>query len=211
MIARIDALEPIGYRSVTAPLTPSQYGGFNSQREPSVRMTLSEIADGLEVTASQRDRGVAVADDTETPLVDRLAAHADDLPCTPAATATLVDAYTAGRSVGDAAREAGVAPMTGAKALHRCGVEGVCPLAPSRRSVVRDWLDGKIARSEAVALTGGDEADFALATYVETHDPVPAVADAVAAHVAGSAPLGDGLRGDGDALGGALGSPDGLR
>ena len=181
-------------------------------------MTLSEIADGLEVTASQRDRGVAVADDTETPLVDRLAEHADDLPCTPEATATLVDAYTAGRSVGDAAREAGVTPMTGAKALHCCGVEGVCPLAPTRRDVVRDWLDGRIARSEAVALAGGDEADFALATYVETHDPPSEIAEAVDAHVAGSAPLGGGSAGsdgsvgdDGDALGGALGSPDGLR
>jgi hypothetical protein len=210
VIARVRALEPTGNRSVIARLVPPQYGGFNSPNEPSLRMTLSEIADGLEVTASQRERGVAVADDTETPLVDRLAAHADDLPCTPAATATLVDAYTAGRSVGDAAREAGVTPMTGAKALHRCGVEGVCPLAPSRRSVVRDWLDGRIPRTEAVALAGGDEADFALATYVETHDPVPAVADAVDAQVAGSAPLTDG-RGGGDALGGALGSPDGLR
>ena len=174
-------------------------------------MTLSEIADGLEVTADQRDRGVAVADDTETPLVDRLAAHAADLPCTPEATATLVDAYTAGRSVGDAAREAGVTPMTGAKALHRCGVEGVCPLAPGRRDVVRDWVDGRLARSEAVALAGGDEADFALATYVETHDPLSAVAEAVDAHVAGSAPLGAGSAGGDDALGGALGSPDGLR
>ena len=174
-------------------------------------MTLSEIADGIEVTASQRDRGVAVADDTDTPLAERLAEQADDLPCTPAATATLVDAYTAGRSVGDAAREAGVTPMTGAKALHRCGVEGVCPLAPSRREVVRDWLDGRLARSEAVALAGGDEADFALATYVETHDPLPAAAEAVDAHVAGSAPLGVGSTGDDDALGGALGSPDGLR
>jgi hypothetical protein len=169
-------------------------------------MTLSEIADGLEFTATQRDRGVAVADDTETPLVERLAAYAADLPCTPAATATLVDAHTSGRSVGDAAREAGVTPMTGAKALHRCGVEGVCPLAPSRRGVVRDWLDGRIARSEAVELAGGDEADFALATYVETHDPIPGAANAVDAHLAGSAPLGDD-----DALGGALGSPDGLR
>jgi hypothetical protein len=204
-------LEPTGYRSVKAGATSPQYGGFNDQNETVARMTLSDIADGLEVTAGQRERGVAVADDTETPLVERLADHADDLPCTPAATATLVDAYTAGRSVGDAAREAGVTPMTGAKALHSCGVEGVCPLAPSRRSVVRDWLDGRIARSEAVGLAGGDEADFALVTYVETHDPVPAVADAVDAHVAGSAPLGDGLRGDGDALGGALGSPDGLR
>jgi len=181
-------------------------------------MTLSEIADDLEVTASQRDRGVAVADDTETPLVDRLAEHADDLPCTPAATATLVDAYTAGRSVGDAAREAGVTPMTGAKALHRCGVEGVGPLAPSRRDVVRDWLDGRIARSEAVTLAGGDEADFALATYVETHDPPSELVEAVDAHIAGSAPLGVGSAGsagsaggDDDALGGALGSPDGLR
>lgn len=171
-------------------------------------MTLSEIADGLEVTSRQRERGVAVADDTETPLVDRLEPYADDLPCTPAATATLVEAYTAGQSVGDAAREAGVTPMTGAKALHRCGVSGVCPLAPSRRGVVRDWLDGRIARSEAVALAGGDEAAFALATYVETHDPLPAVADAVDAHVAGSAPLGGS---DDQVLGDALGSPDGLR
>jgi hypothetical protein len=174
-------------------------------------MTLSDIADGLEVTASQRDRGVAVADDTDTPLVERLTEQADDLPCTPAATATLVDAYTAGRSVGDAAREAGVTPMTGAKALHRCGVDGVCPLAPSRREVVRDWLDGRLARSEAVALAGGDKADFALATYVETHDPLPAAAEAVDAHVAGSAPLGVGSGGGDDALGGALGSPAGLR
>lgn len=171
-------------------------------------MTLSEIADGLEVTSRQRERGVTVADDTETPLVDRLEPYADDLPCTPAATATLVEAYTAGRSVGDAAREAGVTPMTGAKALHRCGVSGICPIAPGRRDVVRDWLAGRTARSEALALAGGDEAAFALATYVETHDPLPAVADAVDAHVAGSAPLGGS---DDEVLGDALGSPDGLR
>jgi hypothetical protein len=173
-------------------------------------MTLSEIAEGLEVTASQRERGVAVADDTDVPLVERLCEHGQELPCTPAATATLVDAYTAGRSVGDAAAEAGLTPMTAAKTLHRCGVAGVCPLAPTRRGVVRDWLDGRLPRSEAVALAGGDEADFALATYIETHDPLPAVADVVRASVAGSAPLGSGL-GAGDPLGDALGSPDGLR
>ncbi|SMO59828.1 DUF7858 family protein [Halorubrum cibi] len=173
-------------------------------------MTLSEIAEGLEVTVGQRDRGVAVADDTETPLADRLREHAEKLPCTPEATATLVDAYTAGRSVGDAAADAGVAPMTAAKTLHRCGVSGVCPLAPTRRGVVRDWLDGRLARSEAVTLAGGDDADFALATYVETHDPVPAVADVVAAKLAGSSTLGSGLGAD-DPLGDALGSPDDLR
>ncbi|TKX86422.1 hypothetical protein EXE43_08435 [Halorubrum sp. SS5] len=173
-------------------------------------MTLSEIAAGVEVTSRQRDRGVALADDTETPLVDRLSAHADALPCTPEATATLVDAYTAGRSVGDAAREAGVSPMTAAKALHRCGVAGVCPLSPTGRDVVRDWLAGRTPRSEAVELAGGDEADFALATYVETHDPVEPLAEAVDAQVAGSAPLGDGLGAD-DPLDDALGSTDGLR
>lgn len=154
-------------------------------------MTLSDIADGLEVTTRQQDRGVAVADDTQTSLVERLREYADDLPCTPAATATLVDEYTAGRSVGDAAREAGVAPMTAAKTLHRSGVSGVCPLAPTRRGVVRDWLDGRMARSEAVELAGGSDDDFALATYIETHDPIPAVADAVDAAVAGTAPLDD--------------------
>jgi hypothetical protein len=173
-------------------------------------MTLSEIAEGLEVTAGQDERGVAVADDTDTPLADRLDGHGDDLPCTPAATATLVDAYTAGRTVGDAAEEAGITPMTAAKTLHRCGVSGVCPLAPTRRGVVRDWLDGRIARSEAVELAGGDDADFALATYVETHDPLPAVADAVAAGVAGSAPVGPDL-GAGDPLGGAPDASDGPR
>ncbi len=173
-------------------------------------MTLSDIAAGLEVTTVQRDRGVVVADDTETPLVDRLRAHENALPCTAAATATLVDAYTAGRSVADTAEEAGVTPMTAAKALHRCGVDGVCPLAPTRRGVVRDWLDGRISRREAVALTGGDGADFALAAYMETHDPIPAAANAVEAAVAGSSPLGGAL-GSTDPLGDAVGSPDDLR
>jgi len=173
-------------------------------------MTLSEIADGLTITLDQCDRGVAVADDTDVPLADRLREHADTLPCTPEATATLVDAYTAGRSVGDAAAAAGVTPMTAAKTLHRCGVGGVCPLAPTRRAVVREWLDGAIARSEALALTGGDEADFALTAYVETHDPLPVVADAVAANLAGSSPLGGEL-GAADPLGDAVGAPDGLR
>ncbi|GAB6879388.1 hypothetical protein JCM17823_16620 [Halorubrum gandharaense] len=191
-------------------------------------MTLSDIAAGLEVTASQRERGtrgVAVADDTDVPLVDRLADHADALPDTPEAVATLVDAYTAGTSVDEAAGEAGVAPMTAAKALHRCGVDGVCPLPPARRSIVRDWLDGQCSRSEALALAGGDSAEFALATYVETHDPIPEAVAAVDAALAGSAPIdgnasgrrggGGGGGGGSDAdvapLGDALGTPDDLR
>ncbi len=174
-------------------------------------MTLSDIAEGLEVTTAQRDRGVAVADDTDTPLVDRLRDHAEALPCTPAATVTLVEAYTAGRSIGDAAREASVTPMTAAKALHRCGVAGVRPLAPTRRGVVRDWLDGRIARSEAMELVGGDEADFALATYAETHDPIPEIEAAVDGAIA-DAPLGGiGDTGSADLGMGALGEPGDYR
>jgi hypothetical protein len=142
-------------------------------------MGLSEIAAGLEVTAEQDDRGVATVDETGAGLADRLAPHADALPCTAAAAATLVSTYTAGTSVGECAREAGVAPMTAAKALHRCGVEGLSPLAPTGRRVVRDWLAGELARTEAETLTDADPAEFVLAAYVEAHEPDPALVAAV--------------------------------
>jgi hypothetical protein len=143
-------------------------------------MGLSEIAAGIEVTAEQRDRGVATVDGTADDLRDRLEPHAEELPCTPAAAATVLEAYTAGTSVGECADAAGVAPMTAAKALHRCGVEGVSPLGPEARRIVRDWLAGEIARHEATALVAADEAEFALAAYVEAHDPVPELTDAAA-------------------------------
>jgi len=143
-------------------------------------MSLSDIAEGLEVHDRQRERGVPTVDATGGDLVARLDAHADALPCTPEAAASVLEAYAAGTSVGDCAREAGIAPMQAAKLLHRCGVTGLVPLAPTARDVVRDWLDGELPRSEAVELVGADEADFALATYVETHDAVPELADAVA-------------------------------
>ncbi|MFB6303752.1 MAG: hypothetical protein ABEH47_01190 [Haloferacaceae archaeon] len=142
-------------------------------------MDLADIAAGVEVTAEQRDRGVAAVDRTGEGLVDRLADHADALPCTPEAAATVVRSHTAGTSVGESAREAGIAPVTAAKALHRCGVEGVSPLAPTAREVVRDWLAGELSRVEAVELTGADEAEFALAAYVESHDPDPGLVAAV--------------------------------
>ncbi|MEF8779162.1 MAG: hypothetical protein V5A46_00615 [Haloferacaceae archaeon] len=144
-------------------------------------MTLSEIAAGLEVTARQRDRGVATVDGTGTSLRERIEPHADDLPCTASAAATVLEAYEGGKSIGESAREAGVAPMTAARALHRCGVPGVCPLTPTNRRIVRDWLAGELSRSEALSLVGSGEPEFALATYVETHDPVPALVDAVTA------------------------------
>jgi hypothetical protein len=142
-------------------------------------MGLSDIAAGIEVHERQRERGVPTVDATGGDLVARLDDHADALPCTPEAAATVLETYAAGTSVGACADEAGVAPMTAAKLLHRCGVTGVSPLAPTARQIVRDWLDGDLPRSEAVELVGAGEADFALATYVETHDPVPDLTDAV--------------------------------
>lgn len=143
-------------------------------------MGLSDIAAGIEVRDEQHDRGVAVVDETGT-LRERLAPHADNLPCTAAAATVVLDSYTAGRSVGDCAREASLAPVTAAKALHRCGVDGVSPLAPEARQIVRDWANGEIPRTEAVELTGVGEREFALAAYIETHDPVPALVEAAAA------------------------------
>lgn len=144
-------------------------------------MGLSDIAAGIEVTAEQRERGVATVDDTGATLLERLRAREGDLPCTPSAAATLIDAYDAGRSVGDCAEAAGVAPVTAAKALHRCGVPRLSPLSPTGRELLRDWLAGELPRADAVALAGCDEAEFALAAYLETHKPVPELAEAAAA------------------------------
>jgi len=142
-------------------------------------MGLSDLAAGLEVTAEQRDRGVATVDDTEADLADRLAAHGDELPCTPEAAETVVETHRTGTSVGESARAAAVAPVTAAKVLHRCGVDGVSPLAPEARRIVRDWLDGRLSRADALELTGASESEFSLVAYLETHDPVPELVDAV--------------------------------
>lgn len=141
-------------------------------------MGLAEIAAGLELIEKQRDRGVATRDDTDVALVDRFRAHEEELPCTPEAATTIIEATTPGTSVGSRAREAGVAPITAAKVLHRCGVEGVTPLTPLARRVLDDWLAGDLSRVEALELTGATEAEFALATYIATHEPIPELAEA---------------------------------
>jgi hypothetical protein len=141
-------------------------------------MGLGEIAAGIEVVDEQRDCGVAAVDRTEEPLENRLREFSEQLPCPPAAAATLVEAYAGGKSVGASARAAGLAPVTGAKTLHLFG-EHVTPLSPTSREVVRDWLSGHLSRTEALDLTGVSEQEFALATYVETHDPIPGAREAV--------------------------------
>jgi len=142
-------------------------------------MALSDIAAGLEVTTRQRDRGVATVDDTARTLRERLQPFEDDLPCDAGAAATVLESFTAGASVGDAGRDAGVAAVTAAKTLHLLGVDGVSPLGPTAHDVVRDWLTADLSRSDAKALTGASETEFALATFVETHDPLDGAAETV--------------------------------
>jgi hypothetical protein len=164
-------------------------------------VSLDEIAAGLEVTTTQRDRGVAVADDTDASTADRLRPFADALPCTAEAAATVVVAYADGMSVGDAGRDANVAPVTAAKTLYLLGEE-VFPFGPTGRDVVRDWLDARIPRTTARRLTGADDDEFALAVYVETHDRLPAAEEAIAGALAVEPddPLADARSDPGDLL-----------
>ena len=166
-------------------------------------MGLEDLAEGLSVTHEQRQRGVAAVDRTAASLAERLAPHADALPCDAAAAATLVERYAAGGSVGEAARAAGLAPMRGAKTLHLLG-ETVTPLGPSGMAVVRDWIAGDLSRAEAETLARASPAEFALAAYVETHDPVPGAVSAVEGDLS---PGGDAAIAKQDALGDALGDP----
>jgi len=163
-------------------------------------MTLSDIAAGIEVTAEQERRDVAAVDETGAVVVERLRPHAETLPCTPEAAATVVETHAAGTSVGESAREAGIAPVTAAKALHCCGVSGVTPLSPIARQVVRDWMAGELGRTEALELTGASEAEFALGTYIESHEPNPELTEATA-DIGGSAV-------DADPLADAVGAVD---
>lgn len=164
-------------------------------------MGLSEIAAGLEVTAEQRDRGVASVDATDAGLAERLAPYAEDLPCSAAEAATVVERYAAGADVGTAARAAGLPPVTGAKALHLLG-EPVTPLGPAGRAVVRDWLSAECSRAEALALAGASTTEFALAAFVETHEPVPGARDALEGALA---PDGDAAVAKRESLGEAIG------
>jgi len=141
-------------------------------------MGLSELAAGLEVTEHQEARGVATVDTTDADLAERLAPFAGDLPCAPDEAATVLERYAKGGSVGAAAHAAEVAPVTAAKTLHLLG-ESVSPLTPTGRDVVRDWIVGDLSRSEALELTRVGETEFALATYVETHDPIEEACAAV--------------------------------
>lgn len=141
-------------------------------------MGLSDIAQGVEVTTEQRDRGVAAVDCTAATLAERLSNCEAELPTDAETAAAVIERYAAGGSVGQAAAVADLPRVTAAKTLHLVG-ESVSPLGPNGRNIVRDWIAGDLSRSEARSLTRASGTEFALAAYVETHEPLPAARDAV--------------------------------
>ncbi|MXR52778.1 hypothetical protein GRX03_14330 [Halovenus sp. WSH3] len=147
-------------------------------------MGLSEIADGIEVTDEQDERGISTVDTTDATLTERLEPFADDLPCTPAEAATVLERYSEGKAVDGAGRAAGVAPVTAAKTLHLLG-ESVSPVGPMGKEIVQDWIAGDLSRTEALELTQLGEAEFGLAAYVETHDPIEDACAAIEGVLAG--------------------------
>lgn len=171
-------------------------------------MGLSDIAAGLTVTTRQRERGVATVDDTRATLADRLDAFAGDLPCPAATAADVAEAYAAGASVERAAAVAETVPVTAAKALHLLGTPGLTPLSPLGVDILEDYLGGELTRSDAIALSGASEAEFALASFIATHDPLPGARDAVEAALS---PDESAAVEKQSALGDALETPDTLR
>lgn len=171
-------------------------------------MGLSDIAAGLTVTQRQRERGVATIDDTQSTLADRLAEFESDLPCDAETAADLVDAYAAGSSVGGAAAVAETVPVTAAKTLHLLGTPGITPLSPLGVDILEDYLTGELTRSDAIALSGASSTEFALASYVATHDPIPGAREAVDEALAPGESAAVAKQNE---LGESLESPDSLR
>lgn len=177
---------------------------FDRWRTRLPNVSLEDIAAGIEVTHEQHDNGVATAEEGD--LRGVLADYESDLPCHPDRAVTVVEAFVAGASVGAAGRDAGVVPVVAAKTLHRLGFEGVSPLGPAGREVVRDWTEGRVGHAEARELADAGEREFVLAAFVETHDPIDganervraALADATDAAVEKRDRLGETMGGAGD-------------
>lgn len=140
---------------------------------------LSDIASGITVTEEQRRRGVATVDGTGDDLASGLAPFERELPCSASGAAAIADAYASGSPVEAAGETADASLTTAAKALHLLGFEGMSPLSPDERDIVRDWCRGRRSRAEARALVDATDAEFALAAYVAIHDPIDGAVDVV--------------------------------
>lgn len=142
-------------------------------------MALQDIAAGLEITEKQQDKGVATVDKTERNLTDRLAPFADELPCNVEKAASIVQEHASGSALDKIGMNVGIPTITVAKTLHLLGIEGICPLTPQSREIVRDWLHAEVGRSTARELTGASETEFQLTVYIETHEPLEGAAEAI--------------------------------
>ncbi|MFC7073546.1 hypothetical protein ACFQJ7_08810 [Halovenus rubra] len=147
-------------------------------------MGLADIAEGIEVTETQDDTGVATIDDTNVSLSERLEPFATELPCSVTDAATVLERYTACGSVGNAGQAAGLPPMTAAKTLYLLG-ESVSPATPLQREMLADWREGNLSQREVLELTGLNKTEFALAAYIETHEPLEGACVAVEGILAG--------------------------
>lgn len=142
-------------------------------------MRLPEVATDVAVTTEQRDRGVAVVNDTDASLAARLEPFAARLPCAPEQVATIVTARVArGESVVASSRAAAVAPMTARKALYRVG-EPIPSLDAEAETALATWLDADCSW-RAARDAADDPAAFALAAYAATHEPIPGASEVVA-------------------------------
>jgi hypothetical protein len=171
-------------------------------------MGLSEIAAGLVTVERQHERGVAVVDRTDRSIAHAIEPFVDAVPCEQSAAVRLVTAYMAGQSVQQAAKAAGIAPITAVKTLHLLGFEGLNPLSPLGREILHDWLQAEISRADALALTDVSETEFAIAAYIETHSPFEGAAERI--RDAGS-PTGNALVEKREALGDTMSDADSLR
>ena len=142
-------------------------------------MELSELAEGLVVTDRQRKRDVSIVDRTDEMLTERLSKYSSVLPTEPAEAATMIELYVSGNDVETIADELGQVPMIVAKTLHITGMDGISPLAPEDREPLYRWLRGGISGAEAKRQLDVNEYEFALAAFVESHDPHESIATAV--------------------------------
>ncbi|XVH32941.1 hypothetical protein ACNS7O_07085 [Haloferacaceae archaeon DSL9] len=154
-------------------------------------MGLDTLAAGIETTTKQRDRTVAVFDATGVSLSDRLEAHESSLPCAVPTAVSIVEAFQRGRSVDDCARVAETTRVTVEMVLHCCGIRGFSSIDPAAYEPLRRWLDGRCSRAETKAEMGVSEATFALATYIETHHPIPELVAATRARTSGAGAVHD--------------------
>jgi hypothetical protein len=142
-------------------------------------MTLADIAEGIEVVETQREREVAAVDVAGESLADRLESCASALPCSADQAADVAREYAATGSLDRTAEASDVTRTIAAKTLHLLGFEGVVRIDPADRAIVGRWIDGEIDRTTACRRSSLGERTFALAVYVETHEPLPAARAAV--------------------------------